>query len=54
MDYALMNGGVPASGIDTKSAQPRSRKIENRGVEGGGVNELLMQCSAHYMANVSC
>lgn len=42
---------VLASGIDMKSAQPQSRKMENKGV---GVNELLMPCSAHYMAYVSC
>lgn len=40
-----------ASGIDMKSSQPQSRKMENMGV---GVNELLMPCSAHYMAYVSC
>lgn len=42
---------VLASGIDMKSAQPQSRKMENKEV---GVNELLMPCSAHYMAYVSC
>lgn len=32
---------VPASGIDTNSAQPRSRKMENKRA-AAGVNELLM------------
>lgn len=34
---------VLGAGIDMKSVQPQSRKIENKGVE---VNELLMPCSA--------
>lgn len=41
---------VLASGIDMKSTQPQSRKMENKGV---GVNELLMPHSAHNMAYVS-